>query len=48
MCGQGFMLGPALGELIARMVQGSLTPEDQMVLNYLSPTREYGQQELLK
>ena len=48
MCGQGFMLGPGLGELLARMVQDRLEEEDRMVLQYLSPYREVAGQEKLK
>jgi sarcosine oxidase subunit beta len=48
MCGQGFMLGPGLGELLARMVTGDLEPEDHMVLEDLSPYREFERQEKLK
>jgi len=48
MCGQGFMLGPGLGELLARMVQGRMEEEDRMVLEYLSPYREFAGQEKLK
>ena len=48
MCGQGLMLGPGLGELIARTVKGSLTKEDQEVLAILSPHRQFAGQEKLK
>jgi sarcosine oxidase subunit beta len=48
MCGQGFMLGPALGELLARTVSDSLEPEDHQVLEHLSPYREFAGQEKLK
>ncbi|MGC8960544.1 MAG: NAD(P)/FAD-dependent oxidoreductase [Chloroflexia bacterium] len=48
MCGQGFMLGPGLGELLARMVQGRLEEEDRQVLEYLSPYRAFAGQEKLK
>lgn len=48
MCGQGFMLGPGMGELLARMVGERLTPEDQEVLEILSPYREFKGQEKLK
>lgn len=49
MCGQGFMLGLALGELLARMVtQESLSREDQEMLDILSPSREFKAQEALK
>ena len=48
MCGQGFMLGPGLGELIDRMVREALTAEDREVLESLSPDRAAGGQETLK
>jgi sarcosine oxidase subunit beta len=47
MCGQGFMLGPGLGELLARLVQGKPTPEDRQVLEHLSPYREFAAHEKL-
>jgi sarcosine oxidase, subunit beta len=48
MCGQGFMLGPGVGELLARMVQGAVTPEDEEVLRILSPERVFAGMERLK
>lgn len=48
MCGQGFMLGPGLGELMARMVLGKTDEEDRETLSYLSPYREFVGQEKLK
>jgi sarcosine oxidase subunit beta len=49
MCGQGFMLGPGLGELLARMVtQRELSPEDQEILKVLKPYRKFVGQEALK
>jgi sarcosine oxidase, subunit beta len=48
MCGQGFMLGPGLGELLARMVGGDLSADDQEVLEILSPYRAFKGQEKLK
>ena len=49
MCGQGFMLGPGLGELLARMVtQETLCPEDREILEILSPERDFAGQETLK
>jgi sarcosine oxidase subunit beta len=49
LCGQGFMLGPGLGELLARMVtQKTLAPEDQEILEILSPYREFKGEEALK
>ena len=47
MAGQGFMLGPGLGELLARMVTDTLAPQDQEVLEDLSPKRKFaGHEEL--
>ncbi len=48
MCGQGFMLGPGVGELIGRMVRGATTTEDRETLTTLSPYREFKGQEKLK
>lgn len=48
MCGQGFMLGPGLGELLSRMVRDQLTAEDREVLAVLSPEREFAAEEALK
>ena len=48
MCGQGFMLGPGLGELLARMVTREKTKEDQEVLKILSPYRRFEGEEALK
>ena len=47
MCGQGFMLGPGLGELLARLVQGRLSDEDKDTLSYFSPYRNFQGQEKL-
>jgi len=47
-CGQGFMLGPGMGELLTRFVTNSLTAEDKNILPYVSPYREFTGQELLK
>ncbi|MCX7683408.1 MAG: FAD-binding oxidoreductase [Anaerolineae bacterium] len=48
MCGQGYMLGPGVGALLARLVEGSLTPEDKEVLEELTPYRQFGGEEKLK
>ena len=48
MCGQGVMLGPGMGELLARLVLKKETEEDKDTLTYLSPYREFKGQELLK
>jgi sarcosine oxidase subunit beta len=48
MCGQGYMLGPGVGALVGRMVQRTTTADDQMVLDELTPYRDFGEQEALK
>lgn len=48
MCGQGFMLGPGLGELLARLVSGAPEAADKAVLELLSPDREFAGAEQLK
>jgi len=48
MCGQGFMLGPGLGELLARMASGSSAAGDEEILQILSPYRAFSGQEKLK
>lgn len=48
MCGQGLMLGPGLGELLARIVQNKLTEGDYKTLKFLTPYREFARQEKLK
>ncbi len=40
MCGQGFMLGPGLGEILARMVAGTTSETDKMVLEYFDIYRD--------
>jgi len=40
MCGQGFMLGPGLGEVVARLVAGNTTADDEMILEMFSPYRD--------
>ncbi|NNG00486.1 MAG: FAD-binding oxidoreductase [Desulfobacteraceae bacterium] len=48
MCGQGFMLGPGIGEVVARMVNDTTTDDDNTVMDEFSPYREFGGQEALK
>jgi len=48
LCGQGVMLGPALGELLARLVLDETTVEDRQVLEQLSPYRAFALEEALK
>ena len=40
MCGQGFMLGPGLGEVVARMVTDSCTKQDKRVIDKFSLYRD--------
>lgn len=47
-CGQGFMLGPGMGELLQRFVTNNLTELDQDILPFVSPYRDFSGQELLK
>lgn len=42
MCGQGFMLGPGTGELVARMITKSPRENDSLILSGFSPYRESG------
>ena len=48
MCGQGFMLGPGLGELVCRTVLRQTTVDDEESLAILSPYREFKGMEKLK
>lgn len=47
-CGQGFMLGPASGELLTRIALRQLTPADVEILPLVAPNRTFSGQELLK
>jgi sarcosine oxidase subunit beta len=48
MCGQGFMLGPGVGEVVARLIADRSTDEDKVILEGFSPYRKFGGQEALK
>ena len=48
MCGQGFMLGPGVGEVVARLIAAKSTDEDRIVLEGFSPYRKFGGSEALK
>lgn len=48
MCGQGFMLGPGVGELLARMAIDRVTESDQEILTILSPYRPFREKEKLQ
>lgn len=48
MCGQGFMLGPGVGEVVARLISNKSTEEDSIILQGFSPYRTFGAEEALK
>jgi sarcosine oxidase subunit beta len=48
MCGQGFMIGPGLGEMLAHLVKGDLPAKDRELLELLSPYRTFAAMEQLK
>ena len=48
MCGQGFMLGPGVAELLTRIVSRKPEPADEVILSYLSPYRSFVSEEKLK
>ena len=48
MCGQGLMLGPGVGELLARMIADQTTGDDQIILEEFSPYRKFEGEEALK
>jgi len=48
MCGQGYMLGPGVGALVARLVTNTLAKDDDAILHELRPDREFAGTEALK
>ena len=48
MCGQGFMIGPGLGELITRIICDQLSVDDQKTLLSFEPTRDFSSSEEIK
>jgi sarcosine oxidase subunit beta len=48
MCGQGYMLGPGLGEVIARLATDEYSPKDEEVLEEFSLYRNFDKVERLK
>ncbi len=48
MCGQGFMLGPGMGELLCRMCTGELTEDDHRILKSFDPKRDFSSEEAFK
>ncbi len=41
MCGQGYMLGPGLGELLTRIVTNELSQDDHDVLKHFDLERDF-------
>jgi sarcosine oxidase subunit beta len=48
MCGQGLMLGTGVGEIVARLIGGASTAEDELILAEFAPHREFKGMEKLK
>jgi len=48
MCGQGFMLGPGVGQLVARAIGGGPAPRDAALLAELRPDRPFTGVEALR
>lgn len=48
MCGQGFMLGPGIGDLLSRMIDDTLTEDDKKVLETFDPERKFDSVEKFK
>ena len=48
MCGQGYMLGPGIGEVAAREIAGTGIDGDDVILKEFSPGRRFGGEEALK
>jgi sarcosine oxidase subunit beta len=48
MCGQGFMLGPGVGQVVARVITGKSTEQDKIILQGFDPYRKFEGQETLK
>ncbi len=48
MCGQGYMLGPGVGEIVARMITGDVSKRDEVVIDEFSLYRDFGGEEGLK
>jgi len=48
MCGQGLMLGTGVGEIVSRLITGTTTQNDEIILKEFSPYREFKGMEKLK
>ncbi len=48
MCGQGFMLGPGLGDLLSRIITGETDEDDLRILNSFDLSRDFSGTEVFK
>ena len=48
MCGQGFMMGPATGELVSRICTANLSDKDHQILKSFDPYRDFSGVEAFK
>jgi sarcosine oxidase subunit beta len=48
MCGQGFMLGPGVGQLLTHVVLNELDDADKIILESLTFHRAFETEEMLK
>jgi sarcosine oxidase subunit beta len=48
MCGQGFMLGPGMGELLTRICADNLSASDLKILDSFNPYRSFTGMEAFK
>jgi len=48
MCGQGFMFGPGVGQLVSHLVLNELDEADKIILDNLSFHRKFESEEMLK
>lgn len=48
MCGQGFMLGPGIGDTMTRLIRNELSETDRMILNEFRLDRKFDTVETLK
>lgn len=48
MCGQGFMLGPGMAELLYRLITEAYNIDDPEILESFNPYREFKEQEIFK
>ena len=47
-CGQGFMLGPGVGQLLSHLIQGTLSEQERQCLRSMRLNRDWTSMEKLK